>query len=80
MSDPYIKGWKLRKGYPHDAESIREINKIKEMHGNGWWWFRTEGDREKSESSQPQRDKRYKYTTMPKYVLRDKKGRFSDRW
>ena len=39
MTEPYIKNWKLREGYPDDPQSIKDIEEISAENGNGWWWY-----------------------------------------
>jgi hypothetical protein len=51
MTEPYIKNWKLREGYPEDPESVKEIAEIAKKSGNGWWWFKNASGRLRAEST-----------------------------
>ena len=51
MTEPYIKNWKLREGYPYDPKSIKDITEMLAEHGNGWWWYKNASDKTKTEST-----------------------------
>ena len=56
MTEPYIKNWKLREGYPDDPQSIKDIEEISAENGNGWWWYRSPSDRARAESTPSERN------------------------